>query len=148
MENDQHIIESYLQFQLGSELFAVDLLAVKEVLTLTRLTHIPEAPDYVRGLFDLRGEVLMLVDLKKRLKINSAIETKETGIIIFEHAQGTFGVSVDNILRVLNVPATQIQFGGEEGYIRGIIKDDDDLIVLLDPTKIISPNKLALCKAA
>lgn len=148
MENDQHKIESYLQFQLGSELFAVDLLAVKEVLTLTRLTHIPEVPDYVSGLFDLRGEVLMLVDLKKRLNISSALETKESGIIIFENSQGSFGVSVDNIHRVLNIPTTQIQFGGEGGHIRGIIKDEDNLIVLLDPTKIIPANKLALCRAA
>lgn len=128
----------FLQFSSGGEDYAVDLLLVKEVLTTPKVTPIPDSPDYVCGLFDLRGLVLMVIDLKKKFGLKASADSDQSGTIIFDLGESLIGVKVEAIQKVLNVAEENIKPAPDVGgknrvFIQGVIQHEQKLIMWLDP---------------
>ena len=128
----------FLQFSSGGEDYAADLLLVKEVLTTPKVTPIPDSPNYVCGIFNLRGLVLMVIDLKKKFGLKANSESDHSGTIIFDLGESLIGVKVDAIQKVLNIGEENIQPAPDVGgknrvFIKGVIQHEQKLIMWLDP---------------
>lgn len=130
-------MQRFLEFYLGNESYAVDLMKVKEVLTPPDLTPIPKSPTYVCGLMNLRGLVLTVIDLRKKFNISPNKETSENAVIIFDIDDRKIGVMVDSIERVLNVSEDKIKpIPAAEAKVAmnflGVIQQENKLTMWID----------------
>ena len=137
--------QRFLEFHLGQESYAIDLLKVKEVITPPETTPIPKAPAYVCGLMNLRGLVLTVIDLRKKMGITPHKETSENAVIIFDLGDRMVGAMVDSIQKVLTVPKEQIKpvpvtEGQNAVNFMGIIQHDEKLTMWLDPEKALDSH--------
>lgn len=143
----------YLEFMLGGESYAVELLKVKEVITPPEMTPIPKAPAYVCGLMNLRGLVLTVVDLRKKLGITPVAEKQHNAVIIFDLGDRWVGAVVDSIQRVLNVSTENTKPVPDEGHdkgvhLLGILQHDQKLSLWIDPVSLMEANVKSIIKAA
>lgn len=135
----------YLEFILGEESYAVDLLKVKEVITPPEMAPIPKAPAYVCGLMNLRGLVLTVIDLRKKLGITPGKETSQNAVIIFDLGDRLVGVVVDSIQKVLNLPVSGIKpvpnvEGPSAAHFLGILQNDSKLTMWIDPHTLLETS--------
>jgi purine-binding chemotaxis protein CheW len=135
-------------FKLGSEEFAVDILKVQEINKMMNITKIPNAPTFIEGVINLRGKIIPIVDLRKRLGFKDQDYDKSTRIIVVELDGLVLGFIVDSVSEVLRIPENTIEppptmiAGIESEYIEGVGKVDDRLLILLELKKIFSsPEK-------
>lgn len=134
-------------FKLANEEFGVDIASVREIIRYTEITQLPETPEYVEGVISLRGEVLPVIDLRKRFGIPSEKTTEQTRIIIVEMNGSLVGLIVDAVTEVLSLSAESIQpppqsvAGLRRGFLQGIGKLDDRLIIILRVDKILSSQE-------
>lgn len=132
MEEKQYVI-----FRLGNEEYGLDIMTVQEIIIPTPVTKLPNTPPYFTGVFNLRGRVIPLIDLKKRFSLDSSEEEKDTRIIVVR-LENPAGILVDAINEVLMISSEeiessqQISSGISKEFITGIAKKDDRLIILLD----------------
>ena len=139
--------DRYLEFNLGHERFAIPLLSVKEVIAIPDTTKVPFTPDYFIGIMNLRGQVLSIIDLRKRLNIFPHENTAETAVIISELGYTQIGFMVDSINRVLAVsgqemaPPPEIEKNLHTEFIIGCYKAERQLILFLDINKIMSKEE-------
>jgi purine-binding chemotaxis protein CheW len=131
-------------FDLASEHYGVDISDVREIMRMQNITKVPGAVSYVEGVINLRGKVLPVLDLRKRLGLKVAEQTEESRIVVVDIADGEVGVIVDAVTEVLRVPNASIEppssmvAQGNSDYLRGIAKLTDRLIILLDLNKLLS----------
>ena len=135
-------------FKLGSEEFGVDILKVQEIIKMMNVTKIPNAPVFIEGVINLRGKIIPIVDLRKRLGFKDQEFDKSTRIIVVELDGLVLGFIVDSVSEVLRIPEDTIEpppsmvAGIESEYIEGVGKLDDRLLILLELKKIFSsPEK-------
>ena len=150
--------QQYLTFMLGSEVFAIGILAVKEIIEYGQLTVVPMMPEFIRGVINLRGAVVPVVDLSARFGRKSAEVTRRTCIIIIEVVAGedtnVIGVVVDAVNEVLDIPSGEIEpapaFGAKirTDFIRGMGKVDGKFVILLDVGNVLSVDDLAMLQHA
>ena len=95
--------DRYLEFNLGVEKFAIPLLSVKEVIAVPETTNVPFTPEYYLGIMNLRGQVLSIIDLRKRMKVTPKENNSETAVIIVDLEYTHLGVIVDSINRVIAI---------------------------------------------
>jgi purine-binding chemotaxis protein CheW len=143
----------YLEFILGNESYAVELLKVKEVITLPELTPIPKAPAHVCGLMNLRGLVLTVVDLRKKLGIPSHENQSQSAVIIFDLGERLVGAVVDSIQKVLNISLENTKPVPDEGndkgvHLLGILQQDSKLTLWIDPSMLLDGVPKPNLKAA
>jgi len=130
-------------FQLGKELYGADISAVLEVSPLLRVTKVPRTPTYIDGVTNLRGRVIPVVDLRKRLGLPVTPATKATRIAVAEIDGGMVGMIVDAVVEVLRVPASAVEPPSamfskvDTEHVQGVAKVDDRLIILLDLARIL-----------
>lgn len=133
----------YLTFQLGDEQFGIDILRVQEIKGLAHLTQIPNVPPYIRGVMNLRGTVVPVVDLRHRFDMTPAVYNQFTVIIIVTVGQKVMGLVVDAVSDVLNVGEKETEelpdLGGgvDTTFISGMAKFEDRLITLLDIDRLL-----------
>jgi purine-binding chemotaxis protein CheW len=131
-------------FDLASEHYGVDISDVREIMRMQNITKVPGAMFYVEGVINLRGKVLPVLDLRKRLGLKVAEQTEESRIVVVDIADGEVGVIVDAVTEVLRVqnaaiePPSSMVAQGNSDYLRGIAKLTDRLIILLDLNKLLS----------
>lgn len=131
-------------FKLGSEEFGVDILKVQEINKMMNITKIPNAPAFIEGVINLRGKIIPIVDLRKRLGFNDQEYDKSTRIIVVELDGLVLGFIVDSVSEVLRIPENTIEpppsmvAGIESEYIEGVGKLDDRLLILLELKKVFS----------
>jgi purine-binding chemotaxis protein CheW len=154
METNSTFKESgqYLTFQLGDELFAFDVLCTNEVLEVSQVTRIPGASDAMIGVINLRGGVVPVIDLRKRLNMPEKERTIDTSIIIINTEYGDetvlLGVLVDAAKKVIMLDRSQLAAPPKVGmslnieYITAIGKHDNNFIILLNSDKIFSEKEL------
>ena len=155
-ENEKKTIDAtrrFLEFSLGGESYAVEILQVKEVITLPETTPIPKAPTHVLGLMNLRGLVLTVVDLRKKLNVQPAKNQTQTAVIIFDLGDRLVGGVVDSIQKVLNVNAESRKPIPDEGvdkalHLLGILQHESKLTLWIDPVALIDGSTKTLSKAA
>ena len=143
----------YLTFQLGEELFAFDVLRTNEVLEVSQVTRVPGASDAMIGVINLRGSVVPVIDLRKRLAMTVKEYTIDTAIIIIDTEYGEekviIGVLVDAAKQVIMLDKSQLEAPPKVGmnlnteYITAIGKHDNNFIILLNSDKIFSEKELA-----
>jgi purine-binding chemotaxis protein CheW len=136
-------VNRYLEFNLGDERFAIPLLTVKEVIAVPETTKVPFTPDYFLGVMNLRGQVLSVIDLRRRLGITAKAASSETAVIITDLGFTHLGVVVDSINRVLAVegtdfaPPPEIEKNSRTDFVTGCYKSDKHLVLFLDVNKIL-----------
>jgi purine-binding chemotaxis protein CheW len=148
----------YMTFKLGDELFAIDVAQVREVLELTRITKLPTAPEYMRGVVNVRGQVTPVVDLRLRFGLPPGADTVRTRIIVMElelDGEATvLGGIADSVHEVIELepesisPPPRIAMRWRTEFIQGMGKRGDDFIILLDVNQVFSSEELALVAGA
>jgi purine-binding chemotaxis protein CheW len=135
-------------FKLGNEEFGVDILKVQEINKMMNITKIPNAPVFIEGVINLRGKIIPIVDLRKRLGFKDQAYDKSTRIVVVELDGLVLGFIVDSVSEVLRIPDSTIEpppsmvAGIESDYIEGVGKLDDRLLILLELKKVFSsPEK-------
>lgn len=129
-------------FNLSNEEFGIDILNVQEINRLTDITKIPNAPDYVEGAINLRGNTIPIIDLRKKLGFNAASTGESARIVVVELKKAALGFIVDSVSSVLRIPVDTIEpppsiiSNIESHYMKGVGKLDNRLIILLDVEKI------------
>ncbi len=152
-ENEAVEPDRFLQFDLGDEHYAVDLLTVREVISLPETTKIPRAPAYFLGVMNLRGQVISIIDLRKKLSIKNKEDNSEEAVIIVDVCGIFVGIIVDSINKVLvfkesdlsAMPGASVNINTE--YINGIHKKDDVLTVIMNLSKALDISDLEIAKS-
>ncbi|MFW5696022.1 MAG: chemotaxis protein CheW [Alkalispirochaeta sp.] len=142
----------YLTFTLLEEQYAVEVYDVKEVLEYTSVTRVPRTQDFMRGVINLRGSVVPVIDLRLKFGMGETEKTIETSIIVMEVEIGgekvTVGTLADSVQEVINLEDSQIEPAPQIGtrinteFIRGIGKQEDRFIIILDIDRIFSEEEL------
>jgi purine-binding chemotaxis protein CheW len=137
-------------FVIGNELFGVDILSVQEIIRDTTITAIPDAPDFLEGVINLRGRIVPVIDLRKRLKLVGPDQLiTDPWIVILTVEDRITGFVVDRVTKILNVPMESIKpppdivvAGLKSQYIQGVCKLDQRLLILLNFSRILLPEEI------
>ncbi|MFQ5699493.1 MAG: chemotaxis protein CheW [Myxococcota bacterium] len=138
----------YMTFKLAQEAYGLEILRVREIIGLMEMTRIPRTDRHIRGVINLRGKVIPVVDLRLKFGMEPAEVTDQTVIIVVQFTQDgeetVMGILVDEVVEVLDVPGSQIEppprFGGEAGkidFILGVGKSEERVLFLLDIGKVL-----------
>lgn len=146
--------QQYVTFSLGKELFGVEVNRTKEILSMTPVTHVPQTPDYLLGVINLRGQVVPVVDMRLKLGLPANAETEDTCIIVVDvqvdDETVTVGALADAVREVLEVRADQIEPPPKLGtrlkieFITGMGKIDEQFMILLNLDRIFNSDELAI----
>lgn len=134
-------------FRLGSGEYAIDIMQAKEIIKMEKITLIPNAPDFVEGVINLRGNIIPIIDLKKRFNLEETEGDKNTGIIIVKIEDVDMGIIIDSISKVVSISNSDIQppppmlSGIGQKYIKGVGKLEDKLLVVLDLEKLFTTDE-------
>jgi purine-binding chemotaxis protein CheW len=144
----------YLTFNLAGEEYGIGILKVKEIIGMLPITVVPQTPAYIKGVINLRGKVIPVIDLRLKFTIPAADYTERTCIIVVEIAAGgrtiLMGIVVDSVSEVLNIKAADIEdtpaFGTKlnTDYILGMAKIGDGIKILLDIDKVLSVEEIKM----
>ena len=144
--------EKYLSFQVGAEEFAISVLSVREIMGIQDITPLPQTPGYVKGILNLRGKVVPVIDLRLKFGMQARDYTARTCIIVVSVPGATspilMGIVVDSVSEVLNVGAADIESTPDFGqgdhipYLLGIAKNKGKVTILLDIEKVIHATEL------
>jgi len=144
----------FLTFLLGNEMFAIDILGIKEIIEYGDLTTVPMMPSFIRGVINLRGAVVPVVDLSARFGRDGSRVTRRTCIVIIETGNESekqdIGIVVDSVSEVLEIPEEEIEpppsFGSRlrAEFISGMGKVKDKFVIILDVNKVLSVDELAM----
>ncbi len=147
----------YLTFKLDGEVFALDITKVREVLDFTTVTKVPRTPEFMRGVINLRGSVVPVVDLRLKFGMTKTEKTVNTCVIIVEVAVDNettvLGALADSVQEVMDLepdhiePAPKIGTRLNTEFIKGMGKRDSNFVIILDVDKIFSTDELALVQA-
>ncbi len=153
-ETDITVTSQYLTFKLESEVFALDVTQVREVLDLTPITKVPRSPDFMRGVINVRGSVVPVVDLRLKFGLSQVEKTLDTRIVVMEISLDgeitVLGAIADSVHEVIELEPGQIEKPPKIGsrwrtdFIKGIGKRDDQFIIILEIDRIFSTDELAL----
>lgn len=139
----------YLTFALGQEEYGVDILKVQEIKGYTPATPIPNTPVYIKGVMNLRGTIIPVVDLRSKLSLKETDYNQFTVIIVVMVGSKVVGLIVDAVSDVLNIPKQDIQappdFGSQVDvhFINGMAKAGEKIVMLLDIDKVLNEEELA-----
>ena len=125
-------------FRMGEESYGIDIFRVHEIIRMREITPIPRTNTYVRGIINLGGKTIPVVDLSVRLQLDSPEETDDTRIIVVENESGNIGIIVDEVTEVITLQADQIEdtpalvTDVSTDFVKAVARCDDHLITLLD----------------
>ena len=143
-----------LTFTLGSEEYGIDILKVQEIRGYEAVTTIANAPDFIKGVINLRGIIVPVVDMRIKFKLDSVTYDETTVVIILNIAKRVVGMVVDGVSDVTTLKAEQIRAAPEFGagldvqYLQGLGTVDDRMIILVDIEKLMSSRDMELIEAA
>jgi purine-binding chemotaxis protein CheW len=148
----------YLTFCLGKEEYGISILKIKEIIGMMTITSVPQTPDFVKGVINLRGKVLPVIDLRQKFSMSQMEYDDKTCIIVVEinirDSVLHVGIVVDSVSEVLNIKEEDIDENVSFGvsvnteYIQGIAKTEDSVKILLDIEKVFDSEELAGLKDA
>ncbi|MDR0503849.1 MAG: chemotaxis protein CheW [Treponema sp.] len=139
-------------FQLGEELYGVNIMDVKEIVRVQAIRAIPNAPTYVEGIFNLRSEIIPIINLHKRFHLKKLATSEEdellSGFIILDIDGMKLGIIIDRISRVVTIEREEIQpppqmfsgIGAE--YIQGVVRQENGYLIILDIRDLFNPKEL------
>lgn len=144
----------YMTFQLAQEVYGLAILSVREIIGLMEITRVPRVPDFIRGIINLRGRVIPVIDLRLKFGMDATAATEQTVVIVVQCQLAgralTMGVLVDLVLEVLSIEGAQIEPPPDLGsasiegqFIRGVGKTGERVVFLLDIAKVLSGAEAA-----
>jgi purine-binding chemotaxis protein CheW len=152
MEKEKEKQIQVVTFQLGKEVYAIDIMEIKQIVNMQDVREIPNAPPYVEGILNLRGSVTPIINLHKRFVLNKPEMSEEdkllSGFIILEINNMTLGVIIDKILRVISLdveliqPPPQMISGIGVEYIQGVVNIEGNYIIILNIERLFNPKEL------
>jgi purine-binding chemotaxis protein CheW len=138
--------QKFVTFFLEKEEYGLPISRVQEINRVGEITRVPNAPAHVRGVINLRGKIVPVIELKSRLKLGKSEINKDSRVVVVEHGPKLLGFLVDRVSQVLNLSSDEIETApeevdqGHENYIQGVGKLPDRMIILLNFEKIVSPE--------
>jgi purine-binding chemotaxis protein CheW len=144
MSRELHVVG----FQIGRETYGVPITSLHEIVRVPEITAVPDAPDYLEGVINLRGKIVSVMDLRKRFGQKQVTLKKRNRILVVEHSGRLAGLIVDSASEVLKIPGEDVEVppaAFQEGglnCVTGLGKVRGRLIVLLDMTKLLAPASL------
>lgn len=144
MSNDLHIVG----FRVGAETFGVPITCVHEIVRVPEITNVPDSPAFVEGVINLRGKIVSVVDLRKRFGETQTKLNKKNRVIVVESEGKLVGLIVDAASEVLRIPHSEIEppprilADENAGYVTGVGKLKDRLIILVDLQKVLQRGDL------
>lgn len=138
----------YLLFRLGEELYGINIMNVTEIIEMQRITDVPDMPSYIRGVINLRGKVIPLMDLRRRFGMSDRDYDDRTCIIVTSIDQASLGLIVDTVAEVHDIPHDEVEsapsFSDSEKnhYVEGVGKLGDRITILIDARKILHGREL------
>ena len=142
MSSELHIVG----FKIGRESYGVPITSLHEIVRVPEITAVPDAPDYMEGVINLRGKIVSVLDLRKRLGETQVIPNKRNRILVLEHKGRLSGLIVDSASEVLKIPGTDVEppptefLSGGLNCVTGLGKCRGRLIVLLDMAKLLEAS--------
>jgi purine-binding chemotaxis protein CheW len=141
--------EEFLQlvgFRVGAEEFVIDILRVQEIIRTQQLTRVPDSPECMEGVMNLRGKIIPVIGLRKRFGLEEAPPDKQNRIVVVEIQGAVLGFVVDAVSEVLRIPAAAVasppRIGvGEREYVAGVGKVGERLLILLDTDRLMSTTE-------
>jgi purine-binding chemotaxis protein CheW len=144
MSRELHIVG----FKVGRETYGVPITSLHEIVRVPEITAVPDAPDYLEGVINLRGKIVSVMDLRKRFGEKQATLRKQNRILVVEHAGRLAGLIVDSASEVLKIPSDAVEAPpavfqeGGLNCVTGLGKVGGRLVVLLDMSKLLAPGDL------
>ncbi len=148
--NKQTTEGKFLTFALEKEEYGVEILKVKEIIGLMDITTVPQTPEYMKGVINLRGKVIPVIDLRLKFSMPESEYTEETCIIVVEVGVSLIGIVVDSVSEVMYIKGDEIEdapsFGQEVDtkFILGLGKTKEKIIILLDINRVLSTEELEM----
>ena len=140
-----------VSFNLAQEEYGVDVLKVREIIRMPTITRVPNTPQYVEGVINLRGKVIPIINMRKRFCLADAAYDKQTRIMVMEVSGELMGFIVDAVSEVIRISSSEIQpspavvtSGIDQECIAGVINQAERLLVLLELEKIFTPEERQL----
>ena len=146
-ENTNDEIVQWVTFRLDNEKYGIRVMQVQEVLRMTEIAPVPGAPDFVLGIINLRGNVVTVIDSRKRFGLSEAEADDSTRIVIIEADNHVVGILVDSVAEVVDLRTSEIDAAPNVGnddsskYIQGVSSKDKELLILVDVNKLLSDEE-------
>lgn len=137
----------FLTFSLGNESYGIEIMYVTEIVGIQPITEVPELPDYIKGIINLRGKIIPVMDVRLRFKKNAMDYNDRTCIIVIDILDISIGLIVDTVAEVLSIPEEEIvpppdvNKGGRK-YIKGIGKTGSEVTLILDCEKLLDDDEV------
>lgn len=147
VENIDDSIIQWVTFHLDNEKYGIKVMQVQEVLRMTDIAPVPGAPHYVLGIINLRGNVVTVIDTRRRFGLPDVEPDDETRIVIVEAENNVIGILVDSVAEVVDLKTSEIEtapnVGNDESskYIQGVSSRDEELLILVDVNKLLSEDE-------
>jgi purine-binding chemotaxis protein CheW len=141
-------LNKYLTFALGNEEYGLEILKVREIIGLMDITRVPRMPDFIRGVINLRGKIIPVIDLRLKFGMDELEDTKETCIIVVDLERLLIGVVVDQVSEVLDIVENKIEDTPDFGisvdteFILGVGKCDENVVMILDIAKVLTTDDI------
>jgi len=146
-------IQQYVIFSLGEQIYGIEILKIREVVSYRKITPLPNMRGFIKGIINLRGVILPVFDLRQNFHLSETTYTVFHSIIVMEILGRVMGVIVDEISDVVELhpeevqPTANLPPGVQTEYIKGIGKKEHELIILLDVDRLLSPEELEILDA-
>ena len=140
----------FLTFVLGEEIYGIEILKASEIIGLMDITTVPQTPDYMKGVINLRGKVIPVIDLRMKFSMQEGERTQETCVIVVEVNGTSIGVIVDSVSEVSDITGEEIENapsygqGIDTSFIMGLGKVKNKIIILLDIDAVLSTEELEM----
>ncbi len=148
-ESADESLMKFVTFSLGAEEYALPISQVQEINRVVDITRVPNSPEHVMGVINLRGKIVPVIELKHRLKLGETQVDKDSRIVVVEYGPRILGMMVDRVSQVLNIASEQIESAPEEviqvheNYIKGVGKIEDRMVILLNLEQIVGKEVLS-----
>lgn len=148
LEDEDTQKDKYLTFRLGDEDYGIEIRHVTEIIGIQKITEIPNMPTYVKGIINLRGKVIPVIDVRSRFNLEKRAYDDRTCIVVVNMNENSVGLVVDTVNEVADIPEAQIEDApkvtsiSKDQYIQGLGKVDDKVKILLDVSKLLYGDEM------
>lgn len=147
-DDEEYLQHMYLTFTVGNENYAIQIFSVTEIVGIQKITEVPDMPAYIKGVINLRGKVIPIMDVRIRFNLPEREYDDKTCIIVVNVNETTIGLAVDMVSEVTSIPAShieappQVSDGNRQRYIHGLGKIGEEVNIILDVGKLVSTSDM------